>query len=278
MTAIASAGRRAGFYLFLTVFVSACVLPVLWVFKMSISPRTDLFRTPPPIIPRHATASSYRTVFGDPIFRRALLNSIVLAGSTTVIALVLGAMAAYPLARLRFRFKSAVLAGVLSLAFFPTVAIIAPLFKEFSSIHLLDNLAGVVLVDTVFALPLTVWILTAFFRKLPAELEEAARIDGASIFQILTRIIIPVSAPGVVTAGLLVFIFVWNEYLFANTFIFSQVHWPVTVAIPGFATIHSIDYGAQAAASIVVTVPLIALVFAFQRRLVEGLTAGATKG
>ncbi len=270
--------KSAGFYLFLTVFVAAAVAPVLWVFKMSISPRTDLFETPPPIVPNHPTLHSYSTVFSDPVFRGALVNSIILAGSTTLIALVLGALAAYPLARLRFRFKAGVLTAILSLAFFPTVAIIAPLFQEFGRLHMLDNLAGVILVDTVFALPLTVWILTAFFRKLPAELEEAARVDGASIRQILTKIIVPVSAPGVVTAGLLVFIFVWNEYLFANTFIFSQVHWPVTVAIPGFATIHSIDYGAQAAASIVVTVPLIVLVFVFQRRLVEGLTAGASKG
>lgn len=278
MSGPGSIAKRTGFYVFLAVFVSAAVAPVLWVFKMSISPRTDLFDTPPPILPKHPTVHSYSAVFSDPVFRRALLNSIILAGSTTIIALILGALAAYPLARLRFRFKAGVLTAILSLAFFPTVAIIAPLFKEFGRLHLLDNLAGVILVDTVFALPLTVWILTAFFRKLPAELEEAARVDGASIFQILTKIIVPVSAPGVVTAGLLVFIFVWNEYLFANTFIFSQAHWPVTVAIPGFATIHSIDYGAQAAASIVVTVPLIVLVFVFQRRLVEGLTAGASKG
>jgi multiple sugar transport system permease protein len=280
---VGMAGRRSrardlGFYSFVAAFVTASLLPILWVIKMSLSPRTDLFSSPPPLLPTHLYLGSYSTVLKDPTFRRAFLNSLLIAGSTTLAALTLGGLAAYPLARLRFRGKSIVLTGILALAFFPTVAIIAPLFIEFRNLHLLDTYEAIILVDTVFALPLTVWILTAFFRKLPFELEEAARVDGASIWQTLTRIIVPLAAPGVVTAGILVFIFAWNEYLFANTFLFSESHWPVTVAIPSFATVHSIDYGAQAAASILVTVPLVLFVFVFQRRLVEGLTAGALKG
>jgi ABC-type glycerol-3-phosphate transport system permease component len=270
--------RGIFFYGFVALFVLAALLPVLWVVKMSLSPRTDLFQTPPSILPTHPTLQYYAEVMKNPTFQKAFLNSIIIAISTTSAALLLGGLAAYPLARLRFRFKSSALTGILALAFFPTVAIIAPLFKEFRTLGLLDSYVGVILVDTVFALPLAVWVLTAFFRRLPLDIEEAARVDGASTMQILTRIIVPLSAPGVVTTALLVFVLVWNEFLFANTFLFSQDRWPVTVAIPGFATIYSINYGAQAAASILVTVPLVLLVFVFQRRLVEGLTAGALKG
>jgi trehalose/maltose transport system permease protein len=270
--------RRVLFAAFLVAFVLAGVAPVLWVLKMSLSPRPDLFATPPPIVPAHPTLGNYATVFGAAVFRRALLNSLLIAGCTTLVALTFGVLAAYPLARLRFRGKSFLLTGFLALAFFPTVAIIAPLFKEFRRLGLLDTYPAIIAVDSAFALPLTVWILTAFFKSLPRDLEEAARCDGASTRQTLTRIVVPLAAPGVVTAGLLVFIFAWNEFLFANTFLFSQSKWPVTVAIPGFATTNTIDYGAQAAAAITVTVPLLVIVFAFQRRLVAGLTAGAVKG
>ncbi|GGT95883.1 carbohydrate ABC transporter permease [Actinomadura citrea] len=270
--------RDAFFYLFLTVFVLAVVAPVAWVLKMSLSTRADLLATPPPIVPPHPTLSNYTTVFGAPEFRRALLNSVLIAGATTLVSLTFGVLAAYPLARVRFRGKAALLTGFLALAFFPTVAIIAPLFKEFRELGLLDTYAAIIAVDSAFALPLTVWILTAFFRTLPRNLEEAARVDGASTFRVLTGVILPLSAPGVVTAGLLVFVFAWNEFLFANTFLFSQDHWPVTVAIPGFATTHTIDFGAQAAASITVTLPILVIVFVFQRRLVAGLMAGALKG
>jgi multiple sugar transport system permease protein len=136
----------------------------------------------------------------------------------------------------------------------------------------------VILVDTVFALPLTVWILTAFFRQLPPDLEDAAKVDGATTLQAFRLVIVPLAAPGVVTAGILSFIFAWNEFLFANTFLFDASRWPVTVVIPNFATQHTIDYGAQAAAAIAVTVPLALLVLVFQRRIVSGLTAGAVKG
>jgi ABC-type glycerol-3-phosphate transport system permease component len=168
--------------------------------------------------------------------------------------------------------------GILALAFFPTVAIIAPLFVEFRSLDLLNTYFAVILVDTVFALPLTVWILTAFFRQLPGELEDAAKVDGATTFQSFRLVILPLAAPGVMSAGILTFIFAWNEFLFANTFLFDEAHWPATVAIPNFASRHSIDFGAQAAAAIVVTLPLVLLVLLFQRRIVSGLTAGAVKG
>ncbi len=253
------------------------VLPVVWVLRMSISDRLDLFSTPPALVPHHPTGDNYATVLGDTAFRAGLVNSLLIAGTTTVLCMTLGSLAAYPLARLRFHGRSLLMVGFLAMAYFPTVAIIAPLFKQLRSAGLLDTYVAVIAVDTAFALPLSVWIMVAFFHKLPAELEEAARIDGASVLQTFRQVIVPLAVPGVVTTAILTFVAAWNEFLFANTFLFDQSRWPVTVVIPSYAGVHSVDYGAQAAATILVTVPLAVVVLVFQRRLVEGLTAGALK-
>jgi multiple sugar transport system permease protein len=249
------------------------VLPVVWVFRMSISDRLDLFSTPPALVPHHPTGNNYATVLGDTAFRAGLVNSLLIAGTTTVLCMTLGSLAAYPLARLRFHGRSLLMVGFLAMAYFPTVAIIAPLFKQLRSAGLLDTYVAVIAVDTAFALPLSVWIMVAFFRKLPAEVGEAGRMDGARVLQV----IVPLAVPGVVTTAILTFVAAWNEFLFANTFLFDQSRWPVTVVIPSYAGVHSVDYGAQAAATILVTVPLAVVVLVFQRRLVEGLTAGALK-
>ena len=135
-----------------------------------------------------------------------------------------------------------------------------------------------IITDTVFALPLTIWLLVAFFRELPVDLEDAARVDGATTIQAFRKVIVPLAAPGVFTTAILTFIYAWNEFLFANTFLFDESTQPVTVVIPNFATVYTVDYGAQAAASVIVTVPLVILVLIFQRRIVSGLTAGAVKG
>jgi multiple sugar transport system permease protein len=266
------------FYVFLVIFVLASVLPLVWVFKMSIVTKTELFATPPTILPHNPTGASYATIFSDPAFQRALINSSIIAGVTTVICLFLGSIAAYAIARLRFRFKSAVMTLILAISFFPAVAIIAPLFIQFVQLGLINTFASVIITDTVFALPLTIWLLVAFFRELPRDLEEAAKVDGATTIQAFRKVIVPLAAPGVFTTAILTFIFAWNEFLFANTFLFDISTQPVTVVIPNFATQYTIDYGAQAAAAVVVTVPLVIVVLIFQRRIVSGLTAGAVKG
>jgi len=158
------------------------------------------------------------------------------------------------------------------------VAIIAPLFVQFSQIGLIDTYWSVIITDTVFALPLTIWLLVAFFRELPVDLEEAAKVDGATTIQAFQKVIVPLAAPGVFTTAILTFIFAWNEFLFATTFLFTPATQPVTVVIPNFASQYTTDYGAQAAAAVIVTVPLVILVLIFQRRIVSGLTAGAVKG
>jgi multiple sugar transport system permease protein len=266
------------FYVFLVVFVLVSMFPLIWIFKMSIVTKTELFASPPTILPNNPTGQSYGTIFGDPRFQRALINSAIISGVTTVVCLFFGSIAAYAIARLRFRFKSFVMTLILAISFFPAVAIIAPLFIQYSQVGLIDTYWAAIITDVVFALPLTIWILVAFFRELPKDLEEAARVDGATTIQAFRKVIVPLAAPGVFTTAILTFIFAWNEFLFANTFLFDESTQPVTVVIPKFATTYTTDFGAQAAAAVVVTVPLVILVLIFQRRIVSGLTAGAVKG
>jgi multiple sugar transport system permease protein len=266
------------FYVFLFLFVLVSMFPLIWIFKMSIITRAELFQSPPTILPQNPTGQEYTQIFSDPAFQQALLNSAIIAGVTTVVCLFFGSIAAYAIARLRFRFKSPIMTLILAISFFPAVAIIAPLFLQYSALRLIDTYWSAIISDTVFALPLTVWLLVAFFKELPKDLEEAAKVDGATTIQAFRKVIVPLAAPGVFTTAILTFIFAWNEFLFATTFLFTPDTQPVTVVIPNFASQYTTDYGAQAAAAVVVTVPLVILVLIFQRRIVSGLTAGAVKG
>ena len=277
-----SAGRSALssilFYAFLFIFVLVSVFPLIWIFKMSIITKSELYQTPPTVLPHSTNGSEYVQIFSDPSFQKALINSSIISSVTTVLCLFVGSIAAYAIARLRFRFRGLVMTLILAISFFPAVAIIAPLFIQFTAVGLIDTYWSVIIADTVFALPLTIWLLVAFFRELPVDLEDAARVDGATTIQAFRKVIVPLAAPGVFTTAILTFIFAWNEFLFANTFLFDENTQPVTVVIPNFASQYTVDYGAQAAAAVVVTVPLVILVLIFQRRIVSGLTAGAVKG
>jgi multiple sugar transport system permease protein len=270
--------NSALFYVFLFLFVLVSMFPLIWIFKMSIITKSELFASPPTILPQSPTGADYAQIFGDPSFQKALLNSAIISGVTTVICLFFGSIAAYAIARLRFRFKSPVMTLILAISFFPAVAIIAPLFIQYSAFGIIDTYWAAIVSDVVFALPLTVWLLVAFFKELPKDLEEAAKVDGATTIQAFQKVIVPLAAPGVFTTAILTFIFAWNEFLFATTFLFTPETQPVTVVIPNFASQYTVDYGAQAAAAVVVTVPLVILVLIFQRRIVSGLTAGAVKG
>jgi len=286
MASATTTGRTTGrqtlnailFYVFLVIFVLASISPLLWVLKMSIVTKSELFAAPPTILPQTPTSAEYAQIFSDSTFQKALINSTIIASVTTVICLFFGSITAYAIARLRFRFKSPVMTLILAISFFPHVAIIAPLFIQFTQFGLIDTYWSVIITDVVFALPLTIWLLVAFFRELPVDLEDAAKVDGATTIQAFQKVIVPLAAPGVFTTAILTFIFAWNEFLFANTFLFDENTQPVTVVIPNFATIYTVDYGAQAAAAVVVTVPLVIMVLIFQRRIVSGLTAGAVKG
>ena len=266
------------FYVFLVLFVAVSLFPLLWVFRMSIVTKSDLLTSPAVTLTAPPVGTSYNTVFSNPDFIQALQNSVIIAGTTTVICLFFGSICAYAIARLRFRFKGSIMTVILAISFFPAVAIIAPLFIQFSAVGIINTYWAMIIPDVVFALPLTIWILVAFFRELPRDLEEAAKVDGATTLQAFRKVIVPLAAPGVFTTAILTFIHAWNEFLFANTFLFDQGTQPVTVVIPNFATTYTTDYGAQAAGAVVVTVPLVILVLIFQRRIVSGLTAGAVKG
>src|SRR5215218_7423045 len=253
------------FYVFLVLFVLVSIFPLLWVFRMSITARATILESPTVTATAPPVAESYKTVFGDSEFIQALVNSVIVAGTTTVICLFFGSICAYSIARLRFRFKSPIMTVILAISFFPQVAIIAPLFIQFTATGIINTYWAMIIPDVVFALPLTIWILVAFFRELPADLEEAAKVDGATTIQAFRKVIVPLAAPGVFTAAIL-------------TFILDAAHYPVTVVIPNFATVYTTNYGAQAAGAVVVTIPLVILVLIFQRRIVSGLTAGAVKG
>jgi multiple sugar transport system permease protein len=260
------------------VIIAFCLFPFYWLINTSLKTGADLSSAN--FVPPHPTLKNFQSIFQNDDFVRALRNSAIISLSTTLIALVVGSFAAYALARLRFPLKFLLLGVILSITTFPPIAIAAPVFKLWTDLGLYNTYLGLILPDLTFTLPLTIYILTSFFRDIPRELEEAALVDGATYFQSFRKVVLPLAAPGLVTAGLLAFIFVWNEFLFAITLTSSANVRPVPAAIAFFtgSSQFEIPLGTIAAASVVVTVPLILLVLAFQNRIVAGLTAGAVKG
>jgi len=280
----ARAARRrslagAWFYVAIALIVVFCILPFYWMIVSSLKGPRDILDNQ--LIPWHPSLVNYEAVFGGQnTFALALRNSGVIAGSVTVIALVLGITASYALARLTFRAKNAILAGFLATSMFPGVAILTPLFQLFANYGWIDTYRAMVIPDISFALPLGIWILTSFFRELPWELEEAARIDGCTPIQAFRRVLLPLAMPGVFTTAILVFIAAWNEFMIANSMSQTPASQPVTVAIAQFTGVSQYDqpFGTQMAAGVIVTVPLVIVVLAFQRKIVSGLTAGGLKG
>jgi multiple sugar transport system permease protein len=255
-----------------------CLFPFYWLINTSLKAGADLSGAA--LLPPSPTVDNYTSIFEDTGFTMALRNSAIIAGSVTVLSLVIGSFAGYALARLHLPYKFLILAIVLSISTFPPIAIAAPVFELWTDIGLYNTYLGLILPSLAFGLPLTVFIMASFFHDIPRELEEAAMVDGATRMQAFRKIIIPLGAPGVVTAGLLVFIFAWNEFLFAITLTSTPERRPVPAAIAFFTGSQQFEVplGTISAASVVVTIPLIVLVLIFQRRIVAGLTAGAVKG
>jgi multiple sugar transport system permease protein len=207
-----------------------------------------------------------------------LKNSLIVSAATTLFSLAIGSFAAYALARLRFSGKKIILALILSVSMFPHIATLSPMFLFLREMKLLNTYTGLVLPYTTFAMPLTIWILTSFFKEIPKDLEEAAIVDGSSHFGAFFKITLPLAAPGMFTTAILVFIAAWNEFLYALSFMAKDSMRTVPVAIAMFPGEHDLPWGDIAAATIVVTVPLIIMVLIFQRRIIAGLTAGGVKG
>jgi trehalose/maltose transport system permease protein len=265
-------------WLAVAAIVIFCLFPAYWLVNMSLKAGNDLQSSS--LVPHHPTLSNYSQVFKNPDFTASLRNSAIVALVTTVLALTVGSFCAYALARLRMRGKAVILGLVLSITTFPQIAIAAPLFKLWTDIGIFDTLIGLIIPYLTFALPLSIYILVSFFREIPKDLEEAALVDGATRFQAFRKVVVPLAAPGLATAGILTFIFAWNEFLLAVTLTATTAARTVPAEISFFtgATEHQIPYGSIAAASVVISIPLIALILFFQKRIVAGLTAGAVKG
>ncbi len=219
-------------------------------------------------------------IFKDDMFISALVNSLGIAAIATLISIVLAAMAAYATSRLDFPGKTVILSGALAVAMFPPISIVGSLFDMWRAVGLYDTWLGLIIPYMTFTLPLAIYTLAAFFREIPWELEQAAQVDGATPFQAFRKIIVPLAAPGVFTAAILVFIFAWNDFIFANTLTSTDNARTVPAALAFFTGASQFEQpiGAISAAAVVVTVPIIIMVLIFQRRIVAGLTAGAVKG
>lgn len=258
------------------------LIPVVWLLSISLKPPADV--ADGRFIPTNVSLDNYKTLFeggiDDSPFLKPLINSIAIALITTVIAIVLASFTAYAIARLEFPGKRLILAGALAIAMFPPISIVGPLFDMWRALGIYDTYLGLIIPYLTFSLPLAIYVLTAFFREIPWDLEQAAQVDGATPFQAFTKVILPLAAPGVFTAAILVFIFCWNDFVFAISLTSSDASRTVPAALAFFTgeSTFTAPTGAIAAAAIVVTVPIIVFVLVFQRRIVSGLTAGAVKG
>lgn len=260
----------------LVVIVSAMALPLVAAFIGSLSPSAQLFE--PRLVPRELVLDHYRAVFSDRDLWQPIRSSLIVAGATTALCVPLGALSAYALARMRFYGKRALLTLVLCTTMFPQMAIVSPLYELLRALGLIDTYPGLVLPYLTFAMPLTVWLLTSYFRALPAEIEHAAWIDGASRMRTLVEIVLPLAAPALATTSILTFIYCWNEFLFALSFTVGEGHRTVPVAIAMFRGRYQVPWGEILAGAMIATLPVVLLVLIAQRRIVEGLTRGAKKG
>ncbi|HET6259390.1 carbohydrate ABC transporter permease [Pseudonocardia sp.] len=254
------------------------LVPVLWILSLSFK-TTDTI-TDGNFIPRSWTLDNYAQIFSLDIFTSALVNSIGIAIISTVLAVVIGTMAAYAIARLDFPGKKVLVGVSLLIAMFPQISLVSPLFDIERAVGLFDTWPGLILPYITFALPLAIYTLSAFFREIPWELEKAAKMDGATPMQAFRSIIVPLAAPGVFTTAILVFIFCWNDFLFAISLTSTSRSQTATVAIANFtgASQFAEPTGSIAAAAVLLTIPIIIFVLLFQRRIVAGLTSGAVKG
>lgn len=275
---VATIAKRTAFYALVATIIVIAVFPFYYAILTSLKSGTALFRVD--YWPKELSLANYTGVISQGSFVRNLGNSLMVATSVVAISLLLAITAAYALGRVRFRGRSLLLLTILSVSMFPQIAVLAGLFELVRFVGIFNTPLALIFSYTTFALPFTVWVLTAFMRDLPLELEEAAIVDGASPWIIVTRVFMPLMWPALATTGLLAFIGAWNEFLFALTFTSSddQRTVPVAIALLSGSTHFEVPWGNVMAASVMVTVPLVVLVLIFQRRIVAGLSAGGVKG
>lgn len=276
--------RRIGLSLRSLAFKGAAALIVIWscapfLWQVSTAFQSDskLMAATPSLLPDPVTFEHFYNIFAVKKFHLHLINSAIVAGSTTAICLTLAALAAFALARLRVRNRFGLLGLILSVSMFPQIAIVAPLYLIASQLGLLNTYLALIIVYVALGLPLTIWVLFGYFSTIPKEIDEAANMDGAGPYRTLFSVTLPMSLPGVVTTGLIAFIAAWNEFMFALAFTSDISVQTVPVGIANFQILYYVPWGDLAAASVVVTVPLVAIVLVFQRHIIAGLTQGAIK-
>ena len=266
--------------------------PMAWMVISSLSPAVELLSSPPHWIPQEPTFERYLSMVSSAAvgfrgstvegpagaFLQGLLNSFIVAAVTMLAGLVLGLLAAFAFARLRFRFSTSLLMGIMALQMLPAIATVVPLFAIFQRLHLTDTLAALILTDSGVAVTYIIWVMTAYIRTLPIELEDAARIDGSSHFGAYLRITLPLAIPGIVAAGTLSFLNTWNEFLFALVMSFTPAAKTMPVVISEFSTRFGLDYGMMMTGGVLASIPPVFIAAFFQRYLVQGLSAGAVKG
>jgi multiple sugar transport system permease protein len=278
--------RRALLYGCMIVLLFAIFAPLYWLFVSSISTRSELLNVPPHWIPQAPTLQNYLDILApteeasraSTNFRFALGNSVFVAAIVTVISLVFGSLAAYAFARLRFPYRQTGLYVYLSVRMLPAISLVIPLYIILRDAALLNTTTALVLLYLSFVLPFVIYIMVSFFQSIPYELEDAARVDGCSRFGVLWRIILPISAPGLVAAGIFAFLLSWDEFFYALLFTSTPAAKTVPVALAEFTGRNATDYPAQSAAAILALIPPVVLVLLFQRFIVSGLTSGAVKG
>jgi multiple sugar transport system permease protein len=269
--------EKALFSLATVLIVGLSLLPFLWFVNTSLKTELEVTSIPPVLVPE-GSLHSYRSSIEHYDLLHFLGNSALVAGSVTVVTIMLSILAGYALARLKMRRKGLILGGLLVVSMFPQISIAGPVWRILQGLGWLNSYQGLIFPYVTLTLPLGIWILASFFKELPAELEDAARVDGCSHVQLLFKVIIPLAAPGVFTAAILVFIYAWNEFFFALLIMTEQGYQTLPVGIALFQGQYTLPWGEIAAASTVATIPLVLVVFLFQRRIVSGLSAGAVKG
>jgi multiple sugar transport system permease protein len=269
--------RTSALVLFAVGIALYCLAPFLWFVLTSLKSNAELTAIPPTLIPSlHLTF--YRSALEQHGLLRYVLNSVIVAASATLVTIAIASLAAYAIARFKLQWTDFYLFLLLAISMFPQIAIAGPVWRILDRLELLNTYPGLAAAYIALSLPLAVWILTTFFREVPSEIEEAALIDGCSRVQVLYKVVLPLAAPGILTAALLVFIQAWNEFFFALIIMTDPHVQTLPVGIALFPGEYTMPWGEIAAASTMATIPLIVLTLIFQRGIVRGLSAGAVKG
>ncbi len=269
---------RLGFWLLVMAVLAVVSFPLVWMASSSLKPSDELFKTPPSIFPNAPTLKWYIEAFGDSAALRYSLNSLVIATATTLICVVLGALGAYGLARFEYRGRKAIVAGILLAYCIPPIMLMTPLYRLIAGAGLNSTYLGVIVGHFTITFPFCLWLLISFFEKIPKEIEESASVDGASIFTVFFLIDLPLCMPGILSAGIMVFILSWNEYLLASVLVSSDTMKTLTVGLASYISSTEINWGVVMAIGTATTIPIIILFTAVQKYFVEGMTAGSVKG